>query len=65
MNQYEQGRHTPSPAVLAKIGLVLQLPLPFFFAQEDDLAELIEAYARERRAPDRSSPTIENDSVES
>ncbi|WP_284322484.1 helix-turn-helix domain-containing protein [Dyella acidisoli] len=46
INQYERGKHTPDTSTLAKLGEVLDLPIAYFFANEDDLADLIATYHR-------------------
>lgn len=40
INQYEQDRHSPNVAVLNQLAAVLDQPLAYFFAIDDDLAEL-------------------------
>ena len=44
MNQYETGKHTPDYSVVDKIARVLKEPTPYFYAIDDDLAELIKIY---------------------
>jgi transcriptional regulator with XRE-family HTH domain len=46
INQYERGKHTPDTSTLAKLGEVLDVPIAYFFASEDDLAGLIAAFHR-------------------
>jgi len=46
INQYERGKHTPDTSTLAKLGQVLDVPVAYFFAAEDDLAELIATFHR-------------------
>jgi len=41
MNQYEQGRHTPTYQTLESIAKVLNIPVPFFYTRDDRLAEWI------------------------
>jgi len=41
MNQYEQGRHTPTYQTLESIAKVLDVPVPFFYTRNDRLAEWI------------------------
>lgn len=45
MNQYERGKHTPDFLTLSKIAQTLDLPTAYFFAETDDLAELIKSYS--------------------
>jgi transcriptional regulator with XRE-family HTH domain len=46
INQYERNRHVPNVAVLAKLAAVLDQPLPYFYAVEDDTAALLTAFHR-------------------
>ena len=46
INQYERGKHTPDTNTLAKLGQVLDVPVAYFFASDDDLATLITAFHR-------------------
>ncbi|OPH35629.1 helix-turn-helix domain-containing protein [Moraxella lacunata] len=41
MNQYERGKHTPDFLTLSKIAETLGVPTAYFYAENDDLAELI------------------------
>lgn len=41
MNHYELGRHTPDYATLKRIADVLKVPSAYFYAEDDELAELI------------------------
>lgn len=51
INQYERDRHIPNPAVLGQLGAVLDVPVAYFFAVDDDLAQAIMAI--HRAAPSR------------
>ncbi len=44
MNHYEMGRHTPDYSTLSRIAAVLKLPVAYFYAESDDLAELIRLF---------------------
>ncbi|RZT04272.1 DNA-binding XRE family transcriptional regulator [Duganella sp. BK701] len=46
MNRYERGTRVPSVELLERIGKVLNLPLAYFFAVDDDEAALLTAYHR-------------------
>ena len=46
INQYERGKHTPDTSTLGKLGEVLNLPVAYFFADEEDLATLITIFHR-------------------
>lgn len=41
MNQYEQGKHTPDYATLSSIARVLCVPVAYFYAEDDLLAQAI------------------------
>ncbi len=44
MNHYEMGRHTPDYSTLKRIATVLKLPVAYFYAESDDLANLIQFF---------------------
>ena len=46
MNQYETGKHVPDFNIVEKIANVLKLPAAFFYAADDELAELLRVYGR-------------------
>ena len=41
MNQYEKGTHAPPLSILENIAKVLDVPLPYFYAEDDDTAQLL------------------------
>ena len=41
MNQYETGKHTPDFLTVKQIAKVLKLPTAYFYAEEDEIAELL------------------------
>lgn len=41
MNHYEKGRHTPDYSILKRIAKVLKLPVAYFYAESDELAQWI------------------------
>ena len=41
MNQYERGVHVPDFGTLERLARVLGVPVPYFYARDDVLAELI------------------------
>lgn len=41
INQYERGKHTPDYATVERFAKVLKVPTPFFYARDDDLAQMI------------------------
>ncbi|WP_413284050.1 helix-turn-helix domain-containing protein [Vibrio sp. MA40-2] len=40
MNQYEKGKHTPDIGTLKKLASELDVPLSYFFCEDDESAEL-------------------------
>lgn len=52
VNQYERGKHLPDPHTLERLGRVLNCPLPYFYAIDDELAEQILGFSR-ATAPER------------
>lgn len=45
MNQYETNKHTPDYLKLKRIAIVLKLPVAYFYADSDELAEIIKLAA--------------------
>lgn len=45
MNQYEKGKHTPDFNTVMKFAKVLNIPVPFFYTDDNQLAEIIITYA--------------------
>jgi transcriptional regulator with XRE-family HTH domain len=41
MNQYERGRHLPDLLTVEHLAAATGVPMPYFFAQEDELAEVL------------------------
>ena len=41
MNRYEQGTRVPAPALVEQIARELRLPAAFFYATDDDEADLL------------------------
>ncbi len=44
MNHYELNRHTPDYSTLKRIATVLKLPVAYFYAESDELAEVIRMF---------------------
>lgn len=44
MNQYERGVHTPSYSMVGRLANALDLPVEYFYAKDDDTAELLLAF---------------------
>lgn len=45
VNRYERGIHAPDYSTLAALGRALEVPVAYFYAEEEDLADIIRAYA--------------------
>ncbi|MDB4002120.1 helix-turn-helix domain-containing protein [Oceanospirillaceae bacterium] len=41
MNQYERGKHVPDYQMLCSLAAVLCVPIPYFYANDDDAALLL------------------------
>lgn len=50
MNHYEMGRHTPDYSTLKRIANVLNLPVAYFYAEEDELAKFIKIFNELKKA---------------
>ncbi|CAM2149283.1 Helix-turn-helix transcriptional regulator [Paraburkholderia tropica] len=44
MNQYERGKHIPDLGTLTRIAGVLDVPVSYFYAVEDDEVELVRLF---------------------
>lgn len=41
INQYERGKHTPDILTPQNLGEVLKVPIPYFFAEDNLLADML------------------------
>src|SRR6267142_2176056 len=41
MNQYERAVHKPDPSMLKRLAAVMQVPVPYFYCEDPELADLI------------------------
>ena len=46
MNHYEIGRHTPDYSTLKRIATILELPVAYFYAESDEIAEMVKLFSR-------------------
>ncbi|HEX7687325.1 MAG TPA: helix-turn-helix transcriptional regulator [Burkholderiaceae bacterium] len=46
MNQYERDTHEAPMALVRKLARVLDVPVPFFYAEKDEHARLLLAYSK-------------------
>ncbi len=44
MNQYERGKHAPDWLTVQRLAAVLQVPVAWFYAEDDATAELLLAF---------------------
>ncbi|MBB6157383.1 transcriptional regulator with XRE-family HTH domain [Pseudomonas sp. JAI115] len=44
MNQYEKGVHQPGDNVVKQIAAVLNLPVPYFYCEDDETAHLLQCF---------------------
>ena len=45
ISQYEHGKHMPDLQTLTRLAGVLRIPVPFFYCDDPDLAELIAKFS--------------------
>jgi len=44
MNQYEKGVHQPGESIVQQIAAVLELPIAYFYCENDDEAHLLQCF---------------------
>ena len=50
VNQYERGKHMPDLQTLTRLAQVLQMPVPYFYCDDPELAELIAKFSNLNRS---------------
>ena len=45
INQYERGKHMPDLQTLSRLAAVMQVPAPYFYCQDAELADVILKFA--------------------
>lgn len=45
INQYERGKHMPDLQTLTRLAEVLKTPVPYFYCEDSDLAEVIARFS--------------------
>jgi transcriptional regulator with XRE-family HTH domain len=50
INQYERGKHMPDLQTLTRLAAVLQIPVPYFYCQDAELADVIVKFSALGRA---------------
>lgn len=53
INQYERGKHMPDLQTLTRLAAVMQVPVPYFYCQDAELADVIVKYSALRKAQRR------------
>ena len=53
MNHYETGRHTPDYSMLERIANVVRLPVAYFYAESDELAECVKLFTQLKKQHQR------------
>ena len=46
INQYERGKHVPDFLIAERLATVLNIPTPYLFTRDDELAQLILLYGQ-------------------
>jgi len=54
INQYERGKHTPDFLTVCNLARVLDVPSAYFYAEDENLAEMITLFGRLRAAERKS-----------
>ena len=49
MNQYETGKHVPDYWTIKRIAKVLRLPPAFFYCEDNELADLIKHWSKNKK----------------
>lgn len=50
INQYERGKHEPDLSTLTRLAEALQVPVPYFYCEDPELAVVIVGFARLRKS---------------
>jgi transcriptional regulator with XRE-family HTH domain len=55
ISQYEHGKHMPDIQTLARLASVLRTPVPYFYCEDPELAEMIEKFSATSKAQRRKA----------
>ncbi|MNV50446.1 Helix-turn-helix domain protein [compost metagenome] len=44
MSQYEKGVHQPGESIVKQIAAVMNLPVPYFYCEDDETAHLLQCF---------------------
>jgi len=58
MNQYETGKHVPDFLTLKRIALVLDVPVAYFYCEDDNLAKLVSEWDKLPRLAKRKIKAV-------
>jgi transcriptional regulator with XRE-family HTH domain len=50
INQYERGKHEPDLSTLTRLAEALEVPVPYFYCEDPELAQVIVGFARLRKS---------------
>jgi len=69
MNQYERGKHAPDYRLMCKVAEILQMPVSWFYTEDEDLARLQEVFYQvdadaRRELVLRAEALVESDAAE-
>ncbi len=53
INQYERGKHMPDLSTLTRLAAVMRVPVPYFYCQDAELADVILKFSALGRAQKR------------
>jgi transcriptional regulator with XRE-family HTH domain len=53
INQYERGKHMPDLQTMTRLAAVMQVPVPYFYCQDTELAEVIVKFSALAKAQKR------------
>jgi transcriptional regulator with XRE-family HTH domain len=53
INQYERGKHMPDLQMLTRLAAVMRVPVPYFYCQDGELADVIVRFSALGRAQKR------------
>jgi transcriptional regulator with XRE-family HTH domain len=54
INQYERGKHEPDLRTLTRLASVLDVPVPYFYCEDSELAQVIVEFAKLKKAQRKS-----------
>ncbi|HRH76562.1 MAG TPA: helix-turn-helix transcriptional regulator [Cellvibrionaceae bacterium] len=58
MNHYERGRHEPDFTMVERLASVLNVPEAYFYAKDDEMAQLLQLWPRLKKAQRQAISTL-------